>query len=327
MENPYSWPSEVLDDWLSRIRDAKLNRYPDPASAKLRTALRSYYGVPAGSDIMIGNGSDEIIQILLAALKAGSTVMVPTPTFVMYQQIAACLELNFIGVPLKEEDFQLDINAFLEAIAQHDPSIIFLAYPNNPTGNLFDRDEINRIIKAARGLVIIDEAYGPFAESSFLSEVTAEGKLLVMGTLSKLGLAGLRLGFLVGAPEWIEQFNKIRLPYNINILSQLTAEFALERSDLFQSQVSCILRDRATLLNSLRQMQGIKAYDSHTNFILFKLSGHDANQVHASLRSAGILIKNLHGAGGPLAQCLRVTVGTPDENRKFLEALTSSLNQ
>jgi histidinol-phosphate aminotransferase len=326
MENPYAWPSDMVDAWLERLRRVEPNRYPDPECKRLKAALAEANGVPAEAGLLLGNGSDEIIQIIQMALKAGSTVMAPEPTFVMYRQISASLGLPFVGVPLRAEDFDLDIDAFCAAIEAHQPAAIFLAYPNNPTGNLFDDAAICRVLAVAPGLVVVDEAYAPYADASFMARVGEFPNLLVMRTLSKLGLAGLRLGFAAGPKAWIGQLDKIRLPYNINVLTQLSAEFALEYQEIFDEQVRCLRRDRQWMAEELERLEGVRIYGSRANFILFRLLGKDAQEVFGTLKAAGILVKNLHPAGGLLSNCLRVTVGTPEENRLFLAALSTALN-
>lgn len=325
MENPYAWPPATVDLWLEKLRAAEPNRYPDPACAELKVALKAANGVPPDAALLLGNGSDEIIQILLMALKPGSTVMAPEPTFVMYRQISQSLGLPFAGVPLRAEDFALDTDRFCAAITAHQPALIFLAYPNNPTGNLFNAAAIERILALAPGLVVVDEAYAPYADASFMGRLAQHDNLLVMRTLSKLGLAGLRLGFLAGPPHWIAEFDKLRLPYNINILTQLSAEFALAQPAVFAAQVAAILSERACLMAELAAIEDLQVYASRANFILLRLLRHDANAVFAALKAAGVLIKNLHPNGGLLAQCLRVTVGTPEENRQFLAAFRQAL--
>ncbi len=322
MENPYAWPEDMVAEWLERLRGAEPNRYPDPACEKLKAALKQANGVPDGAELLLGNGSDEIIQIILMAVAGPEVrVLAPEPTFVMYRQIAASLGLRFVGVPLREDDFGLDTDAMLAAIHEHKPAVVFLAYPNNPTGNLFDAVAIERILASAPGLVVVDEAYAPYADASFMSKIPEFGHLLVMRTLSKLGLAGLRLGFLAGGKDWIDQLDKIRLPYNINVLTRISAEFALEKQTVFDGQVRCLLRDRQWLAEALAKLDAIRVYDSHANFILIKLLRHEAPRIFQELKAAGILVKNLHPAGGPLAHCLRITVGTPEENQRFIEDL------
>jgi histidinol-phosphate aminotransferase len=325
MENPYRWPPAIVDLWLEQLRAAEPNRYPDPACAGLKAALKVANGVPKQAKLLLGNGSDEVIQILLMALNSGATVMAPEPTFVMYRQISQSLGLRFIGVPLQAEDFSLDAEAFCAAIETHQPAIIFLAYPNNPTGNLFEKDAIDRVIAVAPGLVVVDEAYAPYAAASYMPELERHDHLLVMRTLSKLGLAGLRLGFLAGHSQWIDELDKLRLPYNINVLTQISAEFALEQHAVFDAQVSHILQERGLLISALDEMPQIQVYDTRANFILIRLLKHDVGEFFLALKKAGVLVKNLHPNGGLLSQCLRITVGTPDENQRFLEVFREAL--
>lgn len=322
MENPYVWPAEMVDEWLAVLRTAKPNRYPDPAADALRAVLRAHGGVPERAGLMLGNGSDELIQIILMAVAGRDVcVLAPEPTFVMYRQIAGSLGLNFVGVPLREDDFALDMNAMRKALREHAPAVVFLAYPNNPTGNAFDAADLLEILTIAPGLVVVDEAYAPFADDSFMSRLGEFDNLLVMRTLSKLGLAGLRLGYLAGHPGWIDQLDKLRLPYNINELTQLTVNFALSRQAVFDRQVADIRRDRAALTTALQAMEGLRVYPSQANFITFRLLNREAARVFEGLKARGVLIKNLDSAGGLLQNCLRVTVGAPDENARFLAAL------
>ncbi len=325
MENPYPWPDAMLDEWLLHLRTAKINRYPDPSADRLRAALRSVGGIPEDAELMLGNGSDELIQIILMGLAGDDPVVLsPQPSFAMYRQIAVSLGLRFVGVELDAEDYSLDMEAMRDAIVQHQPSVIFLAYPNNPTGNAFAKKDIVEILRIAPGLVVVDEAYGPFADDTFMPMLGEFPNLLVMRTLSKLGLAGLRLGYLAGHPDWISQLDKLRLPYNINVLTQLTAEFALSNQAMLDGQVGQIRSDRECLASQLSALP-VKVLPSQTNFICFKLLVGDAGNVFERLKQSGVLIKNLSPSGGLMTNCLRVTVGTPKENQLFMDALTLSL--
>ncbi len=325
MENPYSWPEDVRREWMKVLQDVALNRYPDPDARRLRERLRATLGVPAGMELILGNGSDELIQtILMAVSNPNAVVLAPTPTFVMYEMIATFTGMRFIGVPLKA-DFSLDVPAMLEAVAMHKPAAVFLAYPNNPTGNLFASADVARVIEASPGLVVLDEAYHAFAGHSFMDRLGKHDNLLVMRTLSKQGLAGLRLGVLAGPAPWLAEFNKVRLPYNIGSLTQASAEFALTHLALLDEQVRQIRRDREQLFQALGRIRGVRVWPSQTNFILFRVEGRDADDVFEGLRARGVLIKNLNSSGGVLKGCLRVTVGTPDENAVFLKALEAAL--
>lgn len=321
MENPYPWPEELKPAWLETLRAVSLNRYPDPSAAALKARLRDALAVPAGAALLLGNGSDELIQMILLALaRPGAAALAPVPTFAMYQQIAVATGARFVGVPLKS-GFAFDRAAMLDALEVHRPAVVFLAYPNNPTGNLFEAADVEAVVENAPGLVVLDEAYHAFAGASFMDRLGDYQNLLVMRTLSKQGMAGLRLGLLAGAPAWLDELDKVRLPYNVNSLTQASIEFALTHQDVFDAQCREIAAERDKLYRALRDLPGIEAWPSRANFISFRLSGRSAEQVYERLRNAGVLIKNLDPAGGALAGCLRVTVGTPLENTAFVAAL------
>ncbi len=325
MENPYAWPEAVKREWLDGLRQVALNRYPDPEARRLRERLRGALGVPPGMELMLGNGSDELIQIIsMAVSRPDAVVLAPTPTFVMYEMIATFTGMKYAGVPLTA-DFALDMPAMEKAIATHKPAVIFLSYPNNPTANLFAREDILRVIEQAPGLVVLDEAYHAFAGDSFMDRLGMHDNLLVMRTLSKQGLAGLRLGVLAGPRPWLAEFNKLRLPYNIGTLTQASAEFALAHLALLDEQAGLIRAERQKMLKSLGRLKGVQVWASQTNFILFRVLNGDADKVFEGSRSRGVLIKNMNPSGGMLRNCLRVTVGTPEENAFFLKALEASL--
>ncbi|VAX11948.1 Histidinol-phosphate aminotransferase [hydrothermal vent metagenome] len=321
MENPYHWPQDKIDQWLELLRNAELNRYPDPHARQLKDRLREVMAVPADASVLLGNGSDEIIQMIVMAMSGeGRSVLSVDPGFVMYRMIADFCGMDYIGVPLRE-DFSLDAEAVLAAIKQHQPAVVFLAYPNNPTGNLFARADMLRIIAAAPGVVVVDEAYHAFAEDSFMPLLAEHENLLLMRTVSKMGLAGLRLGMLAGARQWLEEFDKVRLPYNINVLTQLSAGFALQHAAMLDAQTQQIKQNRAELYTQMQALKGLTVFPSQANFILFRVSSGRAGAVFEGLKAAGVLIKNMHKAGPLLRDCLRVTVGTDKENAAFLQAL------
>jgi histidinol-phosphate aminotransferase len=324
MENPYSWSEDFKQQWLAVLKDCELNRYPDPEARQLNATIKRVNGIPEQFDVLLGNGSDEIIQLLLMALPPTASVLSTTPSFVMYKQISDSLGLRYHGVPLLD-NFDLDVSALLAVINEQQPAVIFLAYPNNPTGNLFNEAAIIAIIETSNGLVVIDEAYAPFADASFMARLGQYENLLVMRTVSKLGLAGLRLGYIAGQPSIIEQLNKIRLPYNINVLTQVSVEFALSHGEIFEQQTQAICVDRALMLEQLNALEGITAYSSAANFILFKTPQGRATEIFLSLKQQGVLIKNLSPQAGLLSDCLRVTIGKPEENTAFLAALRKSL--
>ncbi|MEQ8288747.1 MAG: histidinol-phosphate transaminase [Gammaproteobacteria bacterium] len=321
MENPYPWPEELKQDWLKCLQETSLNRYPDASTHAMHASLRDVFGVPATAGMMFGNGSDELIQIILMALAADANhVMAPEPTFVMYRHLSELLDLVFTGVPLRE-DFTLDLPAMLTAIKEQQPAVIFLAWPNNPTGNCFDEQQLQAIIEASSGLVVIDEAYHAFAGRSMLPAIGQYPNVLVMRTLSKLGLAGLRLGSLMGPISIIEQLEKIRLPYNIGSLNQASVNFICRHMDVLYGQAEQIMQDRQSLFQSLSAMTRVETWPTEANFILFRVNGFSADNVHARLIDKGILVKNLSAAHPLLKNCLRVTVGSANENRMFLQGL------
>jgi len=325
MENPYSWPISMKNDWLEIMKETEINRYPDPAASELKKQIRLTFQIEEDLGLILGNGSDELIQLMLMALSSDSTVMAPMPSFVMYQHLSKSLGLSFKGIPLNA-DFSLDMPAMLSFIKDNNPAIIFLAYPNNPTANLFNEADVLSIIRASKGLVVVDEAYQPFAGKSLLKEVAHYANLMVMRTVSKLGLAGLRLGYLVGNETLINEFEKIRLPYNINVLTQLTAGFAFNNINVLDQQAQLICQQRDEMLLSLQALSGVRVFPSQANFILFSLSHAKAADVFEQLKNAGVLIKKLGAVTGLPAECLRVTIGSEDQNKSFLDALTKILN-
>ena len=325
MENPYGWPQSMIDQWLKCLRKLSLNRYPDPEARRVKQQLREVMAVPEGQDVMLGNGSDELIQIIIMTVaETDRVVLAPEPSFVMYRMISAFTGMRYVGVPLLANDFELDIMAMKEAMAQYSPAIVFLAYPNNPTGNLWRRDQLDEIIALAPGLVVMDEAYAPFASQSFMESLGQHENLLVMRTLSKMGLAGLRLGLLSGSVDWLAELNKVRLPYNINVLTQASTEFALGQREVFDQQAQRIREDRQVLYDRLNTLPGIKAFPSEANFILFRTPKGRANEIFESVKRQGILVKKLSGHA-LLEDCLRVTVGKADENKRFVQALKKAL--
>jgi len=325
MENPHLLPPALRDEIARLVADAAINRYPDAAALQLKAAIARVSGLPAGMEVLLGNGSDEIIQLLaLAVARPDAVLLSVEPSFVMYKMIATFVGMKYVGVPL-DKDFSLDLPAMLETIKRERPALIFLAYPNNPTGNLFDAYSLKKIIEAAPGLVVVDEAYYAFARDSFIPYLGHYDNLLVMRTFSKLGMAGLRLGFLAGSPAWLSQLEKLRLPYNVGVLPQLVAAKLLEHHDVLLAQAESIRQERARMLAALNAVVGVRTYSSEANFILFRVA--KATRIFEGLKQRGVLIKNLDGGHPALADCLRVTVGTKQENAQFLSALQDTINQ
>lgn len=319
MENPYALPDELRDAWLAHLRTVDFNRYPDAAAVELKQALQTRFPMPADWQMLLGNGSDEIIQMLcLAVARPGAAVMAPDPSFVMYRHLAIACQLRYCPVPLTA-DFELDTEGFLAAMRQEQPPLVFLAQPNNPTGNRFDADSIEAICAAAPGLVVIDEAYIAFAGGDSLEIARRHDHVLLMRTLSKWGLAGLRLGFLQGPQAILAELDKLRLPYNINVLTQASASFALAHGEVFDQQVEILCTERERLAQALAALPDTQVFPSAANFLLVRQPPAQAVRVLAALNAADVLIKNLDGGHPALAGCLRPSVGTPAENQRLLE--------
>lgn len=328
MENPNSWPGSIEKAWLEKLKSVDVNRYPDPSCRELKAGIRNLLKLDALEasaelelDILLGNGSDEIIQILAMALATKERgILGVEPSFVMYRMISSFVGVEYHSVDLKN-DFSLDLPATLAAVREHNPAIVFLAAPNNPTGNVFPEDEIAQIIESASGLVVLDEAYMAFTDSDLLGFLTRYPNVVVMRTFSKVGLAGLRLGFLIGAKAWLAQFEKLRLPYNINVLTQASASLAIEHYDMLTAQCDGLKAARAGLFDRLSEMSQLDVFDSEANFILVRSLNAPARDVFEAMKSEGVLIKCLDGAHPLLDNCLRLTVGSPKENQLMVEAL------
>jgi histidinol-phosphate aminotransferase len=318
-ENPFPLPEVLRERVAAAIAEVAVNRYPDGPADETRAALRKAYAIADGAGIVLGTGSDELIQMITTAVaQPGATVLVPEPTFVMYRIYAQLAHLRLVGVPLRA-DFSLDVEAMLAAIANERPALVWLASPNNPTGTQFYAGSIEKVIHAAPGLVVVDEAYAAFAESSFLPRVLEFANLVVLRTLSKIGMAGLRLGYAVGHPAWIGEFDKVRAPYNLNSLTQAAAGVLLANLPAFDQQAAAIRAERARLVAALKAKAGVTAFATQANFVLARVP--HAARWHTALRDAGILVKNVHGWHPLLDNCLRISVGTPDENDALFAAL------
>jgi histidinol-phosphate aminotransferase len=326
MENPHSLPLELQKALGERLGALALNRYPDGRVNDLRHALASYVGMPEGCDIMLGNGSDELISLLAMACDVpGASILAPLPGFVMYAMSAQLQGLVFHGVPLTT-DFELDEAAMLAAIAEHKPSIVYLAYPNNPTGNLWNDDTIEKIVLAQGaqgGLVVMDEAYQPFASRSYIDRLARHSHVLLMRTLSKFGLAGVRLGYMMGPKALVAEIDKVRPPYNISVLNYECALFALEHAEVFAAQAKDLREQRARLLKELADLPGVQPFPSEANMILARVP--DAAKTFDGLKAHKVLVKNVSKMHPLLANCLRLTVGTAQENDLMLAALKESL--
>lgn len=326
MENPYRLPEALQAELGQRLGAVALNRYPAERIETLRAALAAHARLPAGAALMLGNGSDELISLLTQAVaRPGATVLAPLPSFVMYQLSAQLLGPRFVGVDLRP-DFQLDREALLAAIARERPALLWLAYPNNPTGTRWQDDDLDALVHAMRpdgpspGLVVMDEAYQPFASRDSLPRL-AQPHVLVMRTMSKFGLAGVRIGYLMGAAALIHEVEKLRPPFNVSVLNAEAALFALEHEAVYREQAAQIRAQRERLFQALQRLPGVSPFPSEANLVLARFP--DAAERFAQLKARGILVKNVSTLHPLLANCLRLTVGTPDETTQLIEALSA----
>ncbi|MDR5794050.1 histidinol-phosphate transaminase [Caballeronia sp. LZ008] len=320
MENPYTLPADLAKALGEHLAGVALNRYPAPRPAELLANIKRTMNVPDACDVLLGNGSDELISMMsVACSKPGAKVVAPVPGFVMYEMSAKFAHLEFIGVPLKA-DFTLDADALVAAIDEHAPALVYLAYPNNPTGTLYDDADIERVIAASKkSLVVIDEAYQPFAEKSWMPRAAEFDNVVVMRTVSKLGLAGIRLGYMAGRPSWITQFDKVRPPYNINVLTQATADFLLDHLDVLDAQAAELRAQRTKLAREVAALPGMTVFPSAGNFLLVRVP--DAAVAFETLLTSRVLVKNVGKMHPLLANCVRLTVGSAEENAQMVAAL------
>jgi len=322
MENPFRLPAALQAELGARLGAVALNRYPAERNEDLRAALARHAQLPEGCALMLGNGSDELISLLTQALaKPGAAVLAPQPSFVMYELSARLLGVGFVGVACRP-DFQLDRAALLDAIATEKPALLWLAYPNNPTGTLWDDAVIDELIAAMtpHGLVVMDEAYQPFAARDSLARLSRHAHVLVMRTMSKFGLAGVRIGYLMGRRELVREIEKLRPPFNVSVLNAEAALFALEHEAVYAEQAAQIRSQRERLFAALQAMPGVTPFASQANMVLARFP--DAAATFAQLKSRGILVKNVSAMHPLLLNCLRLTVGTPEETTQLIEALT-----
>lgn len=330
MENPFALSPELQKALGERLGAVAINRYPGARIEDLKQALARYVDLPEGCALMLGNGSDELISLLAMGCDTpGASILAPLPGFVMYAMSAQLQGLAFHGVDLTT-DFELDEAAMLAALRAHHPAVTYIAYPNNPTANLWDASVIRRLIAEAAafgGLVVMDEAYQPFSSRSWLDEIranpAANANVLLMRTLSKFGLAGVRLGYLLGPQTLVHEVDKLRPPYNVSVLNAECALFALQHADVFAQQAAQIREQRAVLIDALARMPGVTPFPSDANMVLVRVP--DAQRSFDGLKARGILVKNVSKMHPSLANCLRLTVGTPAETELLISALQQAL--
>jgi histidinol-phosphate aminotransferase len=321
--DPHLPAPELRRELGERISAAAFNRYPDPAAPALKDMMRKTLGIDAKYEIMLGAGSDEVITIISqSTIAGGGTVVSLEPSFSVFKNAATAVAARYVGVSLRN-DFTLDVEALLATIEREQPKLIWIVYPNNPTGNLFPDADIERVIKAAPGLIVIDEAYEAFAGRSWLARLDEFPNLVIMRTLSKIGLAGIRLGYAIGAPEWINEFNKVRGPFNVGVLQQVATEVMLKHFDTLRGHAKMMVEQRDRMFHALQKMPSVTPFPSAANFVLARFP--DAAKVFDGLKARGILVRNLSALHPHMANTLRLSAGTPTEVEALLVALDEIL--
>ncbi len=325
MENPFPLPSALQRALGERLARVALNRYPINKGV-VAERIAKHFNVPTGCKVILGNGSDELIDLLSVACNVpGAKILAPLPGFVMYEMSARLRGLGFVGVPLTSS-FELDEAAMLAAIERERPALTYIAYPNNPTANLFAESAVVRVVEAVRqsgGLVVFDEAYQPFSSRTWMPKLAQHDHVLVLRTLSKFGLAGVRMGYLAGRTPLINEIDKVTPPYNISSLNAEATLFALEHADAFEQQADVLRAQRQRLLAELPLLPGVTVFPSEANMILIRVP--DAKRAFEGMKAHGVLVKHIAGLHPLLANCLRLTVGTADENTQMIQALKASL--
>ena len=314
-ESPFPPTNELYDLFAASLKKFPLNRYPDPDSKKLKESIAKRLGTKV-DHLVIGNGSDEIILLLLQVFcMEEDTIIIPDPTFAMYAIISQSLGIKTKNIPLNS-NWDFNASLLLEAAEKNKSRLVFLSYPNNPTGNCFSEAEVRKVIEQFEGIVVLDEAYYDFSQKSFISEIKNHNNLVILRSFSKIGLAAMRVGFGVANPLIIQEINKVRLPYNSNMLSQSFAEHLVNNFQVVQKQIDFILKERGRLVDELEKINSITVFPTDSNFILFKTE-RSADELFTHLIYNGILVRNL-SSHPKLHNCLRVTVGTINENDRFI---------
>ncbi|HFC8517378.1 TPA: histidinol-phosphate transaminase [Neisseria weaveri] len=317
--HPFGRKEGLREEWLALMAEAPIHLYPNPATSGLQQALREAFSIPECAEIALGNGSDELIQLMtMLVAKPGAVMLAVEPSFVMYKHNAALYGMEYVGVSLND-DFTLNLEAVLAAVRQYQPALIFLAYPNNPTGLRFERKQVEAVIAAAKGIVVVDEAYGAFSDDSFLPQAGKIENLVVMRTISKIGFAGLRIGYAAGCPAIMRELAKIVPPYNMNQLSLATAKFAMKHADVIEETVVFLKAERERMQLEIAKLNRVKAFPSATNFITVRVP--DALALFEKLKEHKILIKKLHGSHPLLDECVRITVGSREANDAVLTVM------
>jgi len=324
-ESPFAPPPEFVERWLGELRATALNRYPDRAARGLRDALGKHLAQPA-ERLFCANGSNEVLQTLLLAYGGpGRRVVTFEPTYALHSHIARITGTHVVTGE-RTDTFEIDVTEARALVADADPVVVFVCSPNNPTGTVEAATTVDALLDATRGFVVVDEAYGEFAPRSALERVDDDGRLIVVRTYSKVwSMAAVRLGFAVAPPAVVEQLEQVVLPYHLSVPTQEAGRVALEWADEMADRVTRLVTERERVLATMRDVDGITAFESGANFVLFRVRG-SGRDLWERLVARGVLVRDC--SGWPrLAECLRVTIGTTQENDAFLDALEASIGE
>ncbi|MEA2086478.1 MAG: histidinol-phosphate transaminase [Candidatus Caldatribacteriota bacterium] len=323
-ENPYSLPEEIIEEILRKAKNLEYSHYPNANSEKLSEIVSSFWGLNR-DNIVIGNGSDELIDYLIKAFsEKGRRLITTAPSFAMYKIYSIVNGANFVQIPLSQSDFSLNVDKILEEAKKEDSSVVFIAYPNAPTGNYFAEEKIIKIIEESGCLIVVDEAYFEFGEKTFVPLISRYNNLVILRTFSKAySLAGLRVGYLLSNPEIINEVRKVKSPFNVNTFSQLAAQVVFENKEILKDSIKKIVEEREKLINRINELPPFKAHPSRTNFVLVEVgSKENTDLVYNGLLEQGILVQTVSDPVFSTSRYfLRITVGNREENDILLEKL------
>jgi histidinol-phosphate aminotransferase len=322
-ENPYDFPDDLKGETFRRFRAKQWSRYPDFVPDSLRQRLAEFAGWQKDG-VLVGNGSNELLQAtLMVLIKSRSRVAIPSPTFTVYRLIAQVLGAGIVDIPLSA-DMTFDIDALISKSRESGAGVLIINTPNNPTGAVLRQNDLRRILEEFPGYLLLDEAYYEFWGHTGREFLDGYPRLIITRTFSKaMGMAGLRVGYLLAHPELAAQISKAKLPYNVNQFSLTAAEVALENIERFRPAIEAILKERERLGKELGQLPGVRVYPTEANFFLIEVPVAP-KLIFEDLYGQGILIRDI-SSYPMLSRCLRVSVGTPDENNRLLSALHAAL--
>src|SRR5712692_1907442 len=321
-ENPYELPADLKREVVDRVLCRPWGRYPEFVPAAMIHTLAKFTGWHEDG-ILVGNGSNELIQAsLTVTLGPGRRLAIPQPTFTLYKLMATALQAQLTELFLDSEHFTFDADKLIEASRNSD--VVVVCTPNNPTGNLLERDALIAVLKNAKGLVLVDEAYHKFSGQTAFPLLSDYRNLIVLRTFSKaMAMAGLRFGYMMAHPEIAREVNKSKLPYNVNIFTLAAAEIVIERRSVLNRGIANLIQERDRVFAELQKRPTVRAFPSKANFILIK-TAKPARDLFDALYKQGVLVRDV--SSYPLLErCLRVSIGTPEENNRFLEALDQAL--